>query len=43
MVSFAPLAVMVPAVSVGAFGWAAVEASDSAPLPEAFTARTLNW
>ena len=42
MVSFAPVVVMVPAVSVGAFGWTAVVDSTYAPGPEALIARTLN-
>ena len=42
MVSVMPVAVAVPAVRVTARGVAASEASDSAPKPEAFSARTLN-
>ena len=43
MVSVAPDVPMPLTVRVGATGCAAVEASDSAPVPEAFTACTLNW
>ena len=43
MASVAPVAVMALTVSVSPMGCTAVEASDSAPAPEAFTARTLNW
>ena len=42
MVSVIPVAVAVPAVSVTARGVAASEASEAAPKPEAFLARTLN-
>ena len=42
MVSVMPVAVAALAVRVGARGVAASEASDSAPKPEAFSARTLN-
>ena len=42
MVRLAPVAVMLLTVRVAAMGLAAADSSDSAPSPEAFTARTLN-